>query len=159
MSRLLKFASALLAAAILVAGTAQAQNWRLNPSFGTMTLNAGFPNDPRTRTVQAGGNLRLNPMGGCPGGGYVANAPDYRVHYRAGNWPLIFYVRAPGDTLLLVNDPAGRWYCNDDFQGLDPAIQFGNPMSGQYDIWVGTYGRNRVSNATLYITELRPFVR
>ena len=159
MSRFLKFASALLAAAILVAGTAQAQNWQLRPSFGSMTLNAGFPNDPRTRSIQAGGNIRLNPMGGCPGGGYVANAPDFRVHYSAGNWPLIFYVRARGDTLLLVNDPAGRWYCNDDFQGLDPAIQFGNPMSGQYDIWVGTYGRNRVPGATLYITELRPFVR
>ena len=158
MSRLFKFASALLAAAILVAGAAQAQVSRLNPSYGTANLSAGFPNDPRTRNVVAGGNIRLPPVGDCPGGGYVARAPDYRVNYTAGNWPLIFYARSRGDTILLVNDPAGRWYCNDDFQGLDPAIEFVNPRSGRYDIWVGTYGSNRV-RAMLYITSTRPFFR
>ncbi|MCC6002019.1 MAG: peptidase S1 [Pararhodobacter sp.] len=159
MFRLLKLAAAVLAAIPVITTPGVAQNWRLNPSYGSATLNAGFMPDPRMRSVQAGGNIRINPIGGCPGGGYVANAPDYRVHYRAGGFALSFYVRAPGDTLLLINDPQARWYCNDDYSGLDPAIRFGNPMSGQYDVWVGTYGRNRVRNATLYITELGPFSR
>ncbi|MCC5986906.1 MAG: peptidase S1 [Pararhodobacter sp.] len=159
MSRVLKIAAAILAALPLLSGAASAQNWRLNPSFGSISLNAGFLPDPRTRSIQAGGNLRLNPIGGCPGGGYVANAPDYRLHYRSGGFALSFYVRARGDTILLVNDPQGRWYCNDDYSGLDPALRFSNPSSGQYDIWVGTYGHNRVRNATLYITEMGPFSR
>lgn len=164
MFRLLKKATAVAAAAALLpwlAAPSAAQNWRLNPTYGSVTLNAGFLPDPVRRTVQAGGNIRLNPMSGCPGGGYVANAPDLRLHYRAGGFALSFYVRAPGDTLLLVNDPSASWFCNDDYPGygLDPGLRFGNPRSGQYDIWVGTYGRNRVRNSTLYITEMGPFSR
>lgn len=159
MSRLMKLAAAFVSALTLLSGAAQAQNWQLRPSFGSISLSAGFLPDPRVRTIQAGGDLRLNPTGGCPGGGYIANAPDYRLHYRSGGYALSFYVRAPRDTILLINDPQGRWFCNDDYSGLDPAIRFGNPLSGQYDIWVGTYGRARVRNANLYITELGPFSR
>ncbi len=159
MSGIVRLTVAALVALSMLAVPGAAQNWRLNPSYGSVSLNAGFMPDPRTRTVQAGGNVRINPAGDCPGGGYVANAPDYRLNYRAGGYALSFYVRAPGDTLLLINDPQGRWFCNDDYSGLDPALRFGNPASGQYDIWVGTYGRNRVRNATLYITEMGPFSR
>lgn len=159
MSRFLKFAAAALMTLPLLSTPGTAQNWRLNPSYGSTSLTAGFLPDPRTRTVQAGGNIRLNPIGGCPGGGYVANAPDYRLHYRSGGFALSFYVRAPGDTILLINDPQANWYCNDDYSGLDPALRFGSPSSGQYDIWIGTYNRNRVRNATLYITEMGPFSR
>lgn len=134
-------------------GSAEAQNWRLNPSYGSVTLNAGFLPDPRTRTVRAGGDQHFTGGGGCPGGGWFANAPDYRLYYRAGNYRLSIYVRAPGDTMLLVNDPTSTWFCNDDANGLDPGIQFSNPASGQYDIWVGTYNRSRVGNSTIFISE------
>mgnify|MGYP003626486077 FL=1 len=149
-----RLAAAAVLAVNFLGSTAQAQNWNLHPSYGSVTLNAGFVPDPRTRTVRAGGDQQYSGGQGCPGGGWFANAPDYRVNYRAGSYPsLTFYVSAPGDTMLLINDPSARWYCNDDYNGLDPLIRFNNPQSGQYDIWVGTYNRSRVHNATIYITE------
>ena len=150
--------SAVLAAAVLPL-PASAQNYGLNPSFGTVTLNAGFTPDPHTRTVRGGGDNRFTGGGGCPGGGWFANAPDYRINYRSGGFQLAIYVRAPGDTMLLVNDPNGEWYCNDDFEGVQPALVFDTPLSGQYDIWVGTYNRSRVANSTIFVTEMGPFSR
>ena len=138
--------------------TADAQDWRLRPAYGTINLSSGFQPDPYRRTLQAGGNIRLGAMAGCPGGGYVANAPDLRLNYRSGRYVLSFYAVSNSDTLLLVNDPSGRWYCNDDFSGLNPGMMFNNPMSGQWDIWAGTYNRNRAPGTRVYISENRPFV-
>lgn len=145
--------TAFAALAALSTTGAEAQNYNLRPAFGSIQLNAGFLPDPVTRRVQAGGDNHFSGSSGCPGGGWFANAPDYRLHYRAGGYALTIYVSAPGDTMLLVNDPQTRWYCNDDFNGLDPLIRFNNPLSGQYDIWVGTYNRSRVRNAMIYISE------
>ena len=158
--RLFTIAAAILAllSPLAVVPEAEAQDWSLRPSYGTINLSAGFRPDPYRRTVQAGGNIRISPMAGCPGGGYVANAPDLRLHYRAGRYVLSIYATSSRDTILLVNDPRGRWYCNDDYSGLNPGMMFNNPLSGQWDIWVGTYGPNRAPNTRLYISENRPFV-
>lgn len=155
----LKMVLAALATAGVMGGapqSAEAQNYNLRPSFGSHSLVAGFVPDPWVRSgIQAGGDNRFSGSGGCPGGGWFANAPDFSLHYNAGGYALTFYVRAPGDTMLLINDPNTRWYCNDDHDGLDPVIRFGNPSSGRYDIWLGTYNRSRVRGAQLYVTELR----
>lgn len=143
-------------AALLVSGAAMAQDWSRNPSYGSISLSAGFLPDPHVRTLRAGGD-NFRDLGVCRG--YFPTSPDYRLHYRAGSFALNFYVRAGGDTILLVNAPNGQWYCNDDYSGLDPAVLFGSPQSGQYDIFVGTYNRSRVSGARLYITEYAPFSR
>lgn len=140
---------------VAAATTAQAQNYNLNPAYGTFSLSAGFSNDPRTATGRAGGDNRREAMPGCPNGGWFASAPDFRLHYQAGSFPLTFYVTAPGDTMLLINAPDTSWHCNDDSDGLNPAVRFANPPSGQYDVWIGTYGRDRVYNTTVYVTELR----
>ncbi|MGD1996701.1 MAG: hypothetical protein PVH62_08005, partial [Anaerolineae bacterium] len=58
------------------------------------------------------------------------------------------------DTTLVINDPNGSWRCNDDYSGLDPMVEFPNPFTGQYDIWVGSYSSGDYVNGTLYITEL-----
>lgn len=152
--RLMVFAlGACISVFSVTATPVSAQNWRLNPSYGTVSLNWNFRPDPQTQTVQAGGDNHFSGSSGCPYGGWFASAPDYRLHYNAGQYSLTFYVRARGDTMLLVNDPTATWYCNDDGDGLDPVIRLNNPRSGQYDIWVGTYGRTRVRNAVLHISE------
>ena len=54
-----------------------------------------------------------------------------------------------------MNAPDGRWYCNDDANGLNPQVWWSNPMSGQYDIWIGTYGSGSgMASSTLTISEL-----
>jgi hypothetical protein len=159
MQRILALMVATLLAVPLFTSAVFAQNWNLRPSYGSVSLNAGFLPDPHTRSVRAGGDNYFSGGGGCPGGAYFANAPDYRLNYRAGGMQLSIYVRAPGDTAILINDPNGTWYCNDDQNGLDPGVAFSNPRSGQYDIWVGTYNRSRVNNARLYISEYGLFAR
>jgi hypothetical protein len=59
------------------------------------------------------------------------------------------------DAMLLINDPNGNWRCNDDSHGgLQPTVDFVNPISGQYDIWVGTYTASSGNPGALMITEL-----
>jgi hypothetical protein len=118
-------------------------SWDLAPAHGTHTLQTGFTPDPAVYTVDAGGPLNvrdLNTGGGCVG--HTQREPDLRVHYTAGTtFPLLFYVEATADTTLLVNAPDTSWHCNDDgHHGLNPRVVFDHPQSGQYDIWVGTYG-------------------
>lgn len=140
---------------LLVPAAALAQNWSLNPSFGTYSLTSGYANDPFIVPITAGGSVpaeRLSPQ--CRG--TIANRPDVRIMYRAsGQLPLQFYVRSNYDTTLVVNAPDGSWWCNDDTDGLDPAVFFANPLGGQYDIWIGSYNRGRGLPARLFVSEFR----
>lgn len=140
-------AVAMLAAGIIAVG---AQDWQLPPSFGEVELKAGFPNDPYKVELIAGGPVDISSLGYY---GLVAEAPDFDLWYEAGPFSLTIRMDdTSGDTLLLINDPSGRWHFNDDYDGLDPQITFRNPDSGLYNIWVGTVHREYVSGV-LVITE------
>lgn len=142
-------------ATLAAAGIATAQNYSLNPTYGTASLNAGFSPDPYVVTVQSGGSRDASSLSSsCRG--FIADAPDVRLNYGAGSFPLIFSVNASADTTLVINGPDGSWYCDDDSgnAGMNPAIRFGSPRSGQYDIWVGTYGSATLQPAQLVISEL-----
>lgn len=140
------------AAATLAVLPASAQNFGLAPAFGQANLNAGFRPAPHSVSIVAGGAIDAGNLGGgCAG--FIADAPDYRLSYTAGGVPLIFSVIANGDTTLVINDPSGNWVCDDDGGGaLNPRVQINSPSSGQYDIWVGTFGGG-TTNATLQISE------
>lgn len=141
------------AATAIVSTTASAQDFSRNPSFGTLTLNAGFPNDPQVVNVTAGGRRSANGLGeGCVGS--IANAPDVRVNYQAGSLPLNFYVTSDQDTTLVINGPDGQWYCNDDTNGINPVVTFAQPGSGQYDVYIGHYGEGSHIPARLYVSEV-----
>jgi hypothetical protein len=142
-------------AAVATAGVATAQNFGLQPAYGTLTLNAGFSPDPQVVNVQSGGNINANTVSSsCRG--FIANAPDVRVNYRAGSFPLIISANSQADTTLVVNAPDGSWYCDDDGgnAGMNPMVRFNNPQSGQYDIWIGTYGSATLQPAQLHVSEL-----
>ena len=147
-------AACVLAVASFVASVpATAQNWSLQPTYGTVSLTSGFLPDPYVAQVVSSGPINASQSigGGCRG--MVANAPDYRLNYTAGSYPLQFRVESNSDTTLVINAPNAQWYCNDDYQGLNPGFTFDNPMSGQYDIWVGSY-RGDYAPANLIITEI-----
>jgi serine protease Do len=125
-------------------------------TFGTVTLNAGFANDPRTVYVLSGGSVDVvaqNLGSGCTG--YAASTPDYRIRWSGSNSSLrIFFVADGGeDTTLIVNDVSGNWRCNDDYDGLDPLVELTNPVAGQIDVWVGSYSSGSLVGGTLYVTE------
>jgi len=132
---------------------AAAQNFNLAPAFGQVTLAAGFQPAPHAVQLVAGGGVNAGNLGGgCAG--FIADAPDYRLNYTAGGVALVLAVLAGGDTTLVINDPSGNWLCDDDGGGsLNPRLQIDAPSSGQYDIWVGTFGGGTIA-ATLQISEI-----
>ncbi len=129
----------------------------LEPAFGTVNLTSGFTPDPHTMGISAGGGFDASGLGGaCVG--WIAQAPDYRVNWTAGSGalPLLFSVDAGADTTLVINDAQGNWVCDDDGgnNNLNPAINFANPSSGQYDVWVGTFSSGDLQKSTLHVSEL-----
>ena len=57
---------------------------------------------------------------------------------------------------LVVNLPDGSWLCKDDFQGTNPGLVLPRPMSGQYDVWVGSYDRGRGIPTQVFFSEIPP---
>jgi len=126
------------------------------PTFGTVSLAAGFTPDPHTVGMPSGGEVEVNYLGGgCTG--YAAIAPDYRLNWTGDSDELrVFFAAQDGsDTTLLINLPDGEWVCDDDSDsGLDPLIEIDHPPAGQYDIWVASYSAGDFIDGTLHITEL-----
>jgi hypothetical protein len=143
-----------LLAATCLATPVLAQNYNLNPTYGTYNLRSGFLPDPQTINVVAGGPNNVSAATGGQCRGYAADAPDVRINFTGGAFSEInFSALSNADTTLIVNDPNGTWWCDDDSgNGLNPLIEL-TPISGQYDIWVGTYSPN-TAPATLAISEL-----
>jgi hypothetical protein len=120
--------------------------------FGSVTLNAGFDDDPFQRRFRGGGPNDASHLPG-PCTGNVGTPPDFRLTYNAGSAPLVVRSVSTADTTLVINGPDGRWYCDDDsFGDLDAEVRFNRPQSGVYDIWIGVVNRTE-ADATLVITE------
>jgi hypothetical protein len=150
---------AALAASIVWANGAAAQDVTLTPTFGTLSLTASVAPNLHSIDIVAGGRVEASAtvgtdMAGNPCRGAIANAPDYRLHYTAGTVPLVISVISRLDTTLIINAPDGSWHCSDDGRGWpNPMILFAEPESGRYDIWIGAYDGGN-PEATLNILEI-----
>lgn len=149
-----KLIATVFATTALYAAPAAAQDVNGDPIYGTANLSAGFTPDPYVVSLTSGGVNDASALGGACRG-FVATSPDVRLNYSAGSLPLILSVASNSDTTLVVNGPDGRWYCDDDGgDGLNPSLRFGSPMSGRYEIWVGSYSSGGGTSAQLNISEL-----
>jgi len=128
---ILHAAAAALTAAMQTPGTA--------PSYGELSLSAGFTPDPQTVTVRAGGAIDAFDLGPeCAG--YISDAPGVALDYRAGALDLYLSATSAADTTLIVRTPAGTYLCNDDYgDTFNPGVEISDPETGRYEIWVGTY--------------------
>lgn len=141
MKSIITFAAA-SAVVLATAGAASAQQ--------EVSLSAGFVPDPVTFDVYSGGgNQASNISSNCVGS--IADSPDVNVYFDSAGGRLAFGVYSSGDTSLVINGPDGRYYCNDDTNGLNPALIWNNAPSGTYNIWVGAVGDP--APATVVITE------
>lgn len=144
-----------VAATMTAPGAALAQNAGLTANFGEISLRTGFTPDPYRVSMAAGGNIDAFADTPLPSAcvGNITDAPDFEVTYSAGSLPLVFRTVSSRDTTLIINGPDGSWSCDDDsFGDGDAEVRFNRPMSGTYDIWVGTFGGG-TAPATLLITE------
>lgn len=147
----MKRTAAFIMAIVLGAGGAVAQNFKLPPTFGAESLSAGFTPDPFSIEIVAGGPIRARDTVDCAG--YIAEAPDFRLSYAAGDLPLFISVISGDDTTLVVRAPGDDWICDDDSGGsLNPLVTISSPLSGQYDIWVGVFNGG-AAEAELIISE------
>ncbi|WP_026353853.1 hypothetical protein [Woodsholea maritima] len=143
-----------LLAGLCATATAYAQDFTRAPSYGVVSLATGFTPSPFEVDLQSGGELDSLTVFGLACRGNIAQNPDYRVLFEAGSKPLDIRVEATADTTLIINDPNGDWFCDDDgASGVNPQLVFDQPLSGQYDIWVGTYGDASLQPAKLIIHE------
>jgi hypothetical protein len=126
------------------------------PNFGSVQLAPGFTPDPHAVEILSGGVVDVFGTlaeDGCAG--YATQAPDFSLEWTADGGSLLrILVVAEDDTTLIVNDPFGGWSCNDDTDSFNPMVEFQNPTSGRYDIWIGSYESTAFVEGTLYITEL-----
>ncbi|WP_412069442.1 peptidase S1 [Rubrivirga sp. IMCC43871] len=147
----------LLAFALLafVAAPVLAQNVSADPNFGDVRVEEGFPNDPYTIEVVAGGDIEPA-VRGCDYGA-ITQAPDVDLYYdTSGSSTLYIYAVSGDDTTILVNLPDGNWACDDDsYDDGDPIVVIRGAESGLFNIWVGTYGDDP-AEATLFISEIDP---
>lgn len=148
------------AIAVFATGLVQAafaQDFNAEPLYGAVELSAGFTPDPQLVELLAGGTDSVGHLGNDCVGFIAADQPDYKLTYEAASSQLGIFVDAQIDTTLVINGPRGNWHCNDDASNLsdtNPGILFNTPLSGNYNIWVGTYSEAAVDNtATLAITE------
>ena len=146
----------------LMAVPVSAQNneldFRLDPTFGETTLRAGFTPDPFGVAMVSGGSVEVDYITGCRG--HAATAPDFRIQW-SGDTDLLRFFFAPDDnatgsvdTTMIINDPRGRWSCDDDsFSTLQPTIDFEDPIAGEYNVWVGSFREGNFVSGCLFITQ------
>lgn len=114
------------------------ENVTLDPnSEETTTIVRGLSGGAIAATEQAGRNATIT--GPCVG--FVDGEPDHKLILTGFFDSLTIEVRSSEDTTLVVRGPGGSW-CNDDFDGKNPGIT-GQWFSGTYEVWVGSYQRNK----------------
>lgn len=134
---------------VALCGGALAQD--LPPTYGTRTLSTSEVGRV-SLDLQAGGNLNAQQYLGPACVGMVAEAPDFRVDLEgSGAADLDVRVQSVADTTLVVFTPDGEWLCNDDWNGLNPAVEILSAEPGEYDIWVGTFESSGLPSARLTV--------
>ena len=136
-------------------GGAVVQTFGGAPNFGYVNLPSGFMPDPQVAGGRAGGQYQAASLGGnCRG--FISMNPDHVVQTGTGFQFFRVFVRSNIDTTLVIRDPQGQIYCNDDGGGgLNPMIENTYWMPGNYEIWVGTYNsRDYGAPHQIYFTEL-----
>jgi hypothetical protein len=130
------------------------------PINGEGSLATGFSPDPYTTSISGEGTIdaskiTLEPASGCVG--YVTKAPTFNLNWTGPTSTLRFFTVANSgtDTTMIVRDPSGNYYCNDDAGdgGWDPMVDILNARTGKYNIWLGSYSSGGSVSASLYITE------
>ncbi len=145
------------AALLVLANPVLAQDVNGASLNGARTLSAGFLPDPLVIAIEPGGATAMSDMGAECSGFIYASAPDFELVLDSPTSLIGIFVSASIDTTLAINDPNGKWICNDDSPeagGTNPGVSLENPAQGTYDIWVGTYAQSGAqATGKLLITE------
>ncbi len=141
-----------------IAGAGETLDFTAEAAFGSTSLRAGSFSSPHVAEIISGGGVDVSYLGGeCIG--FADSPPDYSINWSgsAQSLQILFTALNEGDdTTLIINSPEGEWYCNDDFNELNPGLSFNTPAEGRYDIWVGSYHPGEFVDGVLSVTEDAP---
>ena len=127
------------------------------PRYGQQTLVPGFIPDPITIDVVGGGNVDVKSLLlGYNCLGFAAPDPDFIVTIDERLERLTFLIASTADSTLVINLPNGSWSCNDDTNGMNPALVYFNAAPGAYQIWIGSYAKDTYDEAVLYLASAGP---
>ncbi|MBW4636394.1 MAG: hypothetical protein KME30_32310 [Iphinoe sp. HA4291-MV1] len=129
------------------------------PFFEDVIIGKKVSPDPYIVRGVSGGSIpgreiagrRETPTGSCTG--YFDEEPNHTIELTNKFDYLKLQVESPQDTTLIVSGPGGSW-CNDDFDGKNPGM-IGEWLPGIYDVWIGSYRKDRYLPYTLRITEIK----
>lgn len=128
-----------------------------DPRYGSHALRPGFAPAPAQHDALSGGDINvksLNLGDNCLG--YAARDPDYLIALTGDFRRITFLVASEADSTLIINLPNGSWACNDDTNGLNPALVFHNAAAGAYRVWIGSYAAETYEESDLYLSEAGP---
>jgi hypothetical protein len=135
-------------------GVAQLDVSGTQSNYDDTWLESGFDPDPQKLTGRLGGELNASGVGpGCRG--WITPQPDHIVNLEGRFGFFRIFGQSPSDTTLVVRAPDGTLHCNDDTNGLNPAVSFDNPSAGMYLVWVGSYNRGDNGEYSVGLTENR----
>ncbi|MGV0026230.1 hypothetical protein [Phormidesmis priestleyi] len=140
----------------IVTTPAQAQS---PPMFQNATLSPKFSPDPTNLKGITGGSVSAkevagradSPTGGCLG--FMDASPNHTIELKAFFKYLKIQTQSSEDTTIVIKGPGGVW-CNDDLQDKNAGIE-GEWLAGSYQVWVGTYNKDKATPYTLRVTEVR----
>lgn len=145
---------------IVAAGIAFARD-DLNPAgdprYGRHVLSPGFTPSPATFDALSGGDIDVKSLelgDNCLG--YAAGDPDFLIELTGEFSRITFLIASAEDTTLIISLPNGSWACNDDANGLNPALVFHRAPLGPYRLWIGSYRAEAYDESVLYISEAGP---
>lgn len=124
--------------------------------MGQLHLGRGFTPDPQSRSLTVTGTIDVSAVANLYGGncrGHVMANPNHLVQARDDFPYLRVQVRSDQDTTLLMQDPDGGFWCNDDADGYNPMIE-GAIRQGPWRIWVGTYSSGNSATYTIEFSEI-----
>lgn len=93
------------------------------PRYGRHALAPGFSPAPFTYAALSGGDIDVKALNlGANCLGFAARDPDFALELSVPFDLVTFLIASDIDTTLIVNLPNGSWACNDDTNGLNPAL-------------------------------------
>jgi hypothetical protein len=141
-------------AGLTLAGASFAQSVA-DPTYGTITIGPDLGAMIETVPLFAGGSDDAYDFDTSCVGQINATAPDLVVQIAAPVLRLSVFATSESDLTLVVQRPNGGFLCDDDTDGLNPAVSVLKPSPGEYAVWVGTYGAEIVA-ANLHLSLQEP---
>lgn len=119
-----------------------------------LTMSASDLPTGITMTREAGGATNLTTCPQTGGLGRINASPHLILNYdgQNGMTTLQFSMNDGNtgrtcDTTLLIRDPNGQWFFNDDLNDWNAGVRIASAVSGQYAVFIGTYGSTMCTSA------------